>query len=161
MKARIEAEIVVPPEEYFARVFANQAFQAEVARRVKLKSEQILLEEDRGDVYYREVLQIPNRDLPAVIKKVVGASQLSYTNKSVWHKREHRLHYHVVPSIKADRITIAGTMWLEPRAAGSLRVCELEVQVRVFGVGPLLEKLILDDVKQAQDDLARLINELL
>ena len=158
-KTRIETEIVIPPADYYEKVYACQRYQDTLAERVGLREKKILKEEDRGSEFYREVFQVPARDLPGPIKKLTGGKSLNFTDTSTYYKDENRLEFKVLPSIKPDKISIHGKLWLESTAKGAKRVCEMEVVVAVFAVGKIIEKLILTDVEKGQRTASDLINE--
>lgn len=159
-KARIETEIVISPDEYYEKVYANAIYQETLAERVGLKERRILNEEDRGAEFSREVYQVPARDLPGPIKKITGGKPLNFTDTSTYYKSENRLEFKVLPSIKPDKISIQGKLWLESSPKGAKRICEMEVVVGIFAVGKIIEKLILTDVEKGQRTASDLINEL-
>lgn len=159
MKRRVEHQICITPERYFEDVYGNHEFQARIAEMVKLRRREVLKEEDRGRFFYREVLQVPDRDLPSIMKKVIGANELSYVNKATYDKETFELNYEVIPSFQRERVSIRGKLRLEPAPGGAIRICELEVDVRVLGVGKLMEKRIMQDVSASQEQVAQLINQ--
>lgn len=159
MKLTFQTPIRLAREDYFEKVYTSQEFQALVAKNVQMRRREVLKEEHRGNVYYREVLQVPKRDLPTVVKKVVGADELSFVEKGTFFRDQHRIEFIVIPSVKPDRISIDGRIWFEPAPDGCLRHCELNVDVRIFGVGSIIEKIVIEDIRKGQERVADLINQ--
>lgn len=94
--------------------------------------------------------------LPAPIKKIVG-DNLGYREEGRFDKATKRYRFEVIPNIKPDKVSIAGQIWVEPAGDGPsdgsvTRILELEVNVKLFGVGGLVEKRIIEDTKKSYDE---------
>ena len=82
------------------------------------------------------------RELPTVVKKVLGADRLSY--KLVQHRDDERCHmvWEIVPPISKDRFQGSGEFWIEPAAGGCVRKVTGGIDIRIPIVGGRIEKLI-------------------
>ncbi len=160
MKAHIENIIDVSADEFYDKVFFDEAFSDALYKELKFRERELVVQEDRGDTIYREVRQVPDRDLPGAVKKLLGAARLEYVEKSTTNKAQNRSEIEVVSSIKPDKIKVRGAFWVEPHGEGKCkRVFDVEVKVSIFGVGGLVEKLVLEDVRKSYDVAADFTNQ--
>lgn len=99
--------------------------------------------------------------LPGPIKKLVG-DNLGYTETGRYDKRTGRYRFTITPNTLPEKIDIEGEIHLEVPEAGQVeRILDLNVDCRVFGIGKLVEKRIIEDTKKSYDDsYARMKDEL-
>lgn len=162
MKKRIEHRVDIAADAFYDAIYFNEDFNAKLYDQLGFRERKILKQEDRGDTIYREVLQIPERDLPGPVKKVVGADQLAYTEKSSYHKKTGKVDIDIVSSIKPDKIKSKGVFWVEPDGPNACkRIFDFEVVVHIFAIGGVVEKLIMDDVVRGYDKSADITNRYL
>jgi hypothetical protein len=89
--------------------------------------------------------------LPGPIKKVVG-DNLGYREEGRYDKKTKRYRFRVIPNTRPDKVSIDGEIHVEPRDGKVARILDLEVKVKLFGVGGLIEKRIIEDTKKSYDD---------
>ncbi len=57
---------------------------------------------------------------------------------------------------------IGGTLWVEPRGEKKIeRICEVELEVNVFGIGGVVEKFIADTTRESYEKTALYTNDFL
>ncbi len=104
----------------------------------------------------------PERELPSMVKKLLGADKLIYEQHNRLDMDAGVLEWRVVPAVLSDKIDCHGVMKVLP--AGPRR-CRREVdgkiEVKVFGVGGRIEKVIVDNVLASYDSAAEAIREYL
>lgn len=114
-----------------------------------MKSYEIVTLEKDTDVWRRVIRATPARDLPAVVRRVTGAS-LGYTETSIFTIAEGRAVTTVEPNTLAGRIDFSGTHTLEETGARSfVRIFEGSVDVRVALVGKNIERAIIADMESS------------
>lgn len=88
------------------------------------------------------------RELPGVVKKVLGADHLSY--ELIQHMDDQRLHmlWEVVPPISRDRFHGAGEFWIEPASGGCVRKVTGRIEIRMPIVGGRIEKLLAAEISK-------------
>lgn len=159
MKKRIDHRIDIPADRFYETVYFNEDFNAKLYAALSFRERRLLAHEDRGDTVYREVLQIPERDLPGAVKKAMGADQLAYTEKSTFHRKTGKVDVDIVSSVRPDKVKVHGTFWIEPDGPDHCRrFFELAVKVDIFAIGGMVEKLIMDDVVRGYDKSAEFTN---
>ena len=98
-------------------------------------------EDDQGR-FHRRVKITPRAKAPAMIQKALG-EKFSYTEDGVWEPSDGKYHFRIIPSTMSEKSTIQGTLWAEPESDGKcVRCCEMEITVRVFGVGKVIESFV-------------------
>lgn len=104
--------------------------------------ETIELTGEPGERRTRTMRTEPAAEAPAVVRKVIGDT-LTYTERGHWEPDSQIWHYQIQTSKLADKVKIGGRLWAEPRGEHRCeRVVEIEVEVKVFGVGGAIEKFI-------------------
>jgi hypothetical protein len=112
-----------------------------------------LATDDDGTVI-RRVKATPATEVPGPVKKVLGDSA-GYTEDGRFDPHNKRFTVRVTPNVAADKIRTTITMWVEPHGEGKVdRFVEVDVSVKVFGVGKMVEGLIEKQTRQNYDAAA-------
>lgn len=141
---RFEREFVGDAEAYW-HAFFDEDCSREQYEAVGVRSFEVveLSRDDRG--VRRSVRVVPARDLPAMIRRVTGAS-LGYLETTVYRRAEGTAETVVVPSTLASRIEVVGTHRITASGGSISRVFEGTVAVRLPLVGRRIERIVLDDM---------------
>lgn len=96
---------------------------------------------DEGNEQHRSMTVTPKLDLPAAVTKVIGSS-LSYREDGVFNKDTKTWSWVTKLAVMGERIRLGGSMRIEPGASPEqcVRVTDLWVDVKIFGVAGLIEK---------------------
>jgi hypothetical protein len=143
----------------FRRVYYSEEFNQAVADAVKLKErsqlEFVTLPDGKER---RRVHVVPNVNLPAMVLKLLDGKPISYDEITVFDPQSRSATFHV-ESIANDAISVTGVIrFLEE--GGNVKVMfDGEAKVKVFGVGGLIEKYIVGEVKGRYDHVQRLLQE--
>jgi hypothetical protein len=101
----------------------------------------------------------PVAALPSSLKKVVG-DKLAYVEDGRFDKKTKRYTFHVTPSVLPDKTKTSGELFCEPAEAGKIaRVARIRVDVKVFGLGGVIEDKILSDLRHSYEVAATFTNE--
>ena len=105
---------------------------------------------DDGNRVERSINVAPQLgDLPGPMKKVLG-DNVRYVEAGVFDKAARRYSITIIPSRLADKIKVTGALYTEPEGAGTCRrVFEATVEVKVFGIGNLMEKRLASDLERS------------
>jgi hypothetical protein len=96
--------------------------------------------------------------LAAPLKRLVG-DKLAYVEEGRLDKKTRRLSLRITPSILADKTKTSGEVWCEPAEDGKIwRVAQIRVDVRVFGLGGMVEDKLLSDLRRSYDVAAEFTN---
>lgn len=143
-------------DTFWKKVFRNPEFNRELYLE-QLRFDAYDVEDEHEDEqgrFHRRVSITPRADAPAVVRKALGSS-LSYIEDGVWEPSDGKYHYKIIPSKMADKSTIKGALWVEPEGEGKcVRHCEMEITVRVFGVGKIIEGYVEKTTRESYESAA-------
>lgn len=150
---RVEHTFACSEDTFWDKVF----FDEEYNRRMYLEALRFpywreLSSEDRGDHVLRVVEVEPSLgDLPAALQKVVGEG-LRYKEEGRFDKASRHYGIRIVPSRLADKIQVDGELFTQSAGEGQVkRIFTCAVSVKIFGVGAMLEKRLVSDLKRSYD----------
>ena len=131
----------------YEELYFDEPFQIALGEAVKIARE--LLRLDR-----RSARVQPQREIPAPVAKLLGGKRLAYTEELEYEVGRYHGIWRIVPAVLADKIAIGGTLDFEAAAGGVKRVLAGVIDVTLFGLGGLVEKVILSNVEKSYDDAA-------
>ena len=153
MKFRIEHVLPGIDLAGYEELYFDEPFHAALAEAVKINRE--LLRFDRGpERIVRHVCVQPRREIPAPVAKLLGGKRLSYIEELEYQVGRYHGTWRIVPPVLADKIAIGGTLDLEAAAGGVRRVLAGAIDVTLFGLGGLVEKVVVSNVVKSYDDAA-------
>ncbi len=108
--------------------------------------------DDRGDELIRIIECEPNLgDLPGAIKKVIG-DNLRYREEGHYDKASRRYRLKIIPSRLADKMGVEGELFTESAGDGKCkRIFTAKINVKIFGVGTMIEKRLVSDLRRSYD----------
>jgi hypothetical protein len=140
--------------EAYERLFFDEAFNDAIMPIAGLKSRvQVELKEENG-IVHRKTRVIPIRDFPPPINKLVSG-ELSYVEVADFHRAEHRHVWRSDISVMPDKIKMGGDITFAPSGDGVVRTVTGECKVSIFGIGGIVEKIIVDNIVETYDKVAR------
>ncbi len=147
------------PDTYWRCVFDDEYNTRLYRDLLKFREVTVLAQEDKGDVKTRKLrLNPPPADLPGPVAKVVG--DLSWTEEGTFDKKTGRYRFKITPASLPEKTHISGEIWCEPRGDKKCeRIAKMNVEVKVFMVGGLIEKRIIDDTKKSYEAAAKFTGE--
>ena len=93
----------------------------------------------------------PPFEVPGPAQRVLGPS-LGYTELGRFDPAQKRWSYTITPRVLPDKMTSRGTFWVEPRGTDRVeRFAEVEVSVKILGLGTLLEAFIERVTRESYD----------
>ena len=115
--------------------------------------------ETTDDLWVRKMyLNPPKSDLPAPIASLVG--DLSWNEEGRLDRRTGKYRLKIETNTMRDKTSITGEIWCEARGETQCdRFSRTVVDVKVFMVGSMIEKRILDDLKRDNEKAMRFTND--
>jgi hypothetical protein len=143
----------------FWKLFFHEPYNRELYQRIGVK-ERTILQHDEDDDKVRFTLRImPRRDLPGVIKKIVGGD-LGYTEVSTYWKQKSLIDVRIEPTLLKERTRIHATYTIQPTGARRFRRSfEGDIHVDLPLVGRKVEATVLEDLKRSYDVAAQVTAE--
>jgi hypothetical protein len=134
---------------FWDRIFFDEAFNRDMyLKHLQFQNWQVLEQRETETTIARTVTVTPKvGDLPGAIKSLIGEN-LSYREIGTFDKQARRYKLDVVPNVLPDKVSVRGETWVEPIGATQCnRIFEAEVNVKVFGVGSIIEKRLIADLQ--------------
>ncbi len=113
---------------------------------------EVQAEGETGSVRTRRTLiEPPVGGLPGPLKKAIG-DKLSYVEEASFDRTKGVYEFKVIPSVFADKAKVWGNLFCENWNGKSFtRVSRIHVEVKVFGVGGMVEERIMQDLRRSYD----------
>ena len=146
-------EIDTDEDTYWAKCVFDAAFNQKLyIDALKFPQWKLLdSKEDDAKIWRKVQVDPPTGDMPAAVKKVIG-DRLSYVEEGTWDRKTKRYSFKVTPSTMAEKTKVAGEMWTEKLGEKKIvRITKINVEVKVFMVGGLVEDRIISDLRSSYD----------
>lgn len=131
-------------DTYWSEMFFDEEYNSRLYREgLGFKDFAVLeLTGEKGGPRTRKMRTEPAADAPAVVRKLIGDS-LTYTESGSFDPAKKLWTYTITTSKLSDKVHIGGKLWAEPKGPKKLeRIAEIEIEVKIFGVGGAVEKFI-------------------
>lgn len=144
-------------DEYESLYF-NEDFNIALCKAVNLARTLVAMERDEQQID-RRVMVGPDREVPKAIQKVLKADRIEYEERIRYKFGSFSGTWETTPNIMASKVISKGGFQFKDNPNGVSRVVTGDIDVKVFGVGGVIEKFILEDVKKSYDDAAKFTQE--
>jgi hypothetical protein len=146
-------EIFCTEEDYWAKcVWTREFNEGLYLKTLGFPRYEVQADTENGTTRSRKTLiEPPVAGLPAPLKKAMGDT-LSYVEEATFDKTKRVYAFKVVPSVFADKTKVWGNLYCENWNGKSFtRVSKINVEVKVFGIGGMVESRIMEDLKRSYD----------
>lgn len=148
-------------DTYWDKVFFDDEYNhAMFLDALKFSVWRVLSNEEVGDTVHRVVEVVPPvGDVPKAVKKILG-DNFGYREEGTFDRKTRRFKVDVKTAVMPDKIHCGGEIWLEPAGEDKChRKAKFQVEVKIFGVGKVVEGLIARDMEKQFADGSRFTNE--
>ncbi len=160
MKLTVHHTINCSPDEFWALYF--EAAFTERLHLEGLGSTSVEVVEQSGEPpakVTRTLRYGQQPDMPGPVRKLFG-DEVVTTENGTFDPATGTWTFTLVPGTMADKTNLAGAMSLVDNGDGtSDQTFTLEAKVKIFGVGPVVEKFIEKQAKASQARSAEFVNE--
>lgn len=134
----------------YEALYFDDDFNAALAAEVKL--DRIVKRKDLTDGHVsREVLICPDREIPAPAAKILGTNKIEYTEYIEYTYGSFHGTWRTVPGIFPGKVTTEGAFRFVEVDGGVLRAVDGEIKVSIFGIGGMVEKVIVADIEKSYE----------
>jgi len=146
----VRADHVFPctPDQYWA-MFFDPEHVAQVQAALDLVEHREVWREETPDRLRQRLRIAPRRDVPAPVRRAVPGLSTAYEEERVFDKAGREIAWRVFPDFRPEAITCSGSYRVLPVAGGCRRVLDGRVEVRIFGIGGIVERAIAQDVERS------------
>ena len=135
---------IADPKTFWSRVFFEPKIQERIyTDGLGCTSAEVV--EQTGDLdsgIARRFVFAQPVEAPAPVKKIFGADQV-LRERGRFDPTDGRYRFTMTTAVMADRLSIRGTTWVEAVGGEIERCCELDCEMRMMGVGGLVERYIV------------------
>lgn len=156
MKFELEHTFPVDRSRYEEEIFFDQDFNARISEALNLGPKDLQEERIDDEVIHRVNLIHPRHDLPTIVRKALKGKGIGYFESSTFYRKEHRASWSISSELMPNKIKGKGEIHFEETPNGVRRRVTGEINVSLFGVGGMVEKLIVDNVVQSYNTIAEL-----
>jgi hypothetical protein len=162
MKFRVESAFTGITLPEYEALFFDESFNNAMCASVKLARQ--LIKRDITNGQLKRATKIgADREVPAPVAKLIGTAKLEYTEHLDYKFGGYLASWRTEPSIMVDKIRAQGRIGFEQRGNRVIRWVDGDIEVKMFGVGGVIEKFIVSDVEKSYQRAAeftqRWINE--
>jgi len=102
-----------------------------------------------GDVEIQRIRNEPNRELPGVIAKAIGAKKLCFVQENRLDRSTGRMEWTVRLEVLSDLVTVEGVTYCVEDSGGTKRVIDGEIKVAVPVVGGQIERVVVSEFEKS------------
>ena len=89
--------------------------------------------------------------LPGPVKKLIG-EHLNYVEEGTFNKAKKQYSFTIIPSVLAQKLSFSGLLYcISEGEKKCVRTIEIDVNVQLFGIGRLIEELLLQELRKSYD----------
>jgi hypothetical protein len=141
----------------YIALLLDDEFNGWLEQQLPVKERKVIEHSEQNGVIVRRIRIDSGRKLPPAAARVVGADHVHYIETSVYRKGGDSLCWEISPSVMSDKIKSSGMVsFVEIGEKTVRRVIKGELTVRVFGVGRIVEKAIIERLGRGFDQIAAL-----
>jgi hypothetical protein len=158
---KFAVEIAVRGIDYptFRRVYYSEEFNQQVAEAVKLKErfqlEHVVLPDGKER---RRVHVTPRAQIPLAVQKILDGKNISYEETTIFDPKTRSATFSIM-SAAGDTVNVTGLARFVEESGGVRLIFEGEATVKVFGIGGIAERYIINEVKGRYETMERLLQQ--
>lgn len=162
VEARVEHTLNCTVDRFWKVYFDDSFNQRLFFGELKFAAFEVLKHEDSEDTLHRVVRVAPRvTGLPTPVQKVIGDG-LAYEEDGTFDKQAKTFTIKVRPDRLANKFEMSGVLYCLPAEQTRVkRVFECSIRVKLLGVGGMIERQIVNDLRRDYDTAARFMNEYL
>lgn len=149
----IDHVLPCPPEVFWSQIHNNEAFYHALYRE-HLGFDFAIEARDEATGACRTKM-IPKIPAPDVVLRALGAKSaedFAMTEDGRWNPERKRYEFRILTSLMPERVDVRGVMELRPAPEGKcVRHMEFDLDVKLFGVGKIVEAFVERSVRQSYD----------
>ena len=155
MKFKVSHTFPVSRTYYEENFFFDDDINELINEAVKIghKTPQEVKEDDEIK-YYKNLIR-PQFELPAVMRKALKGKGVGYYEHTTYFKKENRVEWRIESEFFPDKITGQGEIkFVEVGDNKTDRVVTGEMHAKFFGVGKMIEKMLVDNITKSYNTIA-------
>jgi hypothetical protein len=156
MQFVLEHRFALDRDKYEQEVYFDAGLRARIDRAIKILSRQRLETEDNESIFRRVDLVKPERDLPSVARTILSGRSLEYIETATYYKGEHRIAWSISSKLLPEKFRGGGEVHLLENANHVIRRISGEVEISIFALGNMIEKMIINGIRESYNKAAEI-----
>ena len=142
------------------RIFFDDAFErALYDEKLRFPKYELVENRDQGETVRRKIRVTPRLDAPAAVLKLLG-STFGYVEDGTFEKKERVWRSRIITNVIPDRLGASFVVRAEPTGEGRCRrTIDLDLDVKIFGIGGLVEAAFEKNLRDGWRDSAAFMIE--
>ncbi len=158
MRTRIENVLHVTPEAFWQRLFFDAEFNRALYEKLGFEVYEVKTLETLPDGKVRRVLRAePPINAPSLIKERLKG-RVFYLEEGTYDPARGVWEFVNESSVASDSTRVSGSIRGEPHPEGMLHVVELEIVVKAFGFGSMVERMIEKNTRDSYRVTTEFVN---
>jgi hypothetical protein len=150
MKLHLEYAWECPPEDFWALYFDPEfVVRLHLEGLGSLSAEVLSQEGDLATGLTRNLRYSQKPNAPGPVRKIFG-EEITTTEVSTYTPATSTTTFTLTPGTMADKTHLTGSIALSPDGEHSTETFEIEARVKIFGVGPIVERFIEHQAREIQ-----------
>jgi Protein of unknown function (DUF2505) len=151
MKLTLSHELDCTPDAFWALYFdPDFAVRMHLEALGSASAEVVSQEGDLAAGLTRTLRYNQKPNMPGPVRKIFG-EEITTTEVSTFDPATSTARFTLTPGTMADKTKIEGSIALTADGAVTTETFALEARVKIFGVGPVVERFIEHQARQAQE----------
>ena len=147
----------VAPKAYWD-LFWSDGYSEDLYRQLGMRSRVVLEQKDEGATIRRAQKMEPDFPVPAWAAAAIKST--AYTEHDLYHKDRSAMDVRIEPALMAERFQMSGVYAVTPLPDGRCRrEFRGEVKIAVPLLGGKIEKMMIDQLRDAYETTARVTRE--
>gem|GEM_PF-4118771 len=140
-------------ETYLRDVFFSKDFQVFMDKELRFGERQVIELHD-DELLWTQYQRInADWDLPLVLQKIIKQKSFFYFERSRFDKQTHKMAWTISTPL-LSKLDVQGEIWISEHQQHTTRRVFGDIQVSLFGVGGLAEKIIAQGIQDNYEKVA-------
>ncbi len=148
-------------DTFWDKIFFEDSYNEELFKKaLEFPGYEVVDQKEDDSSIRRSIEVVPKLGpMPGPVKKLIGDG-LGYREDGTFDKKTKRYNIKITSNKLADKIKIEGVLYVEPAGDGKVnRIFEAKVNVKIFGVGGMVEKQVIGDMETSYAKGAEFTNK--
>ena len=140
--------------EQYREMYFEDAFNDAMCVAVNLIRKPIKMERSGSKIVRHVHVEPQGREIPAPVAKLLGQSRFGYVEELEFDFSLNEGVWRTIPALIPEKVTTGGTLRFVGEGSATRRIVHGDIEVRMFGIGGIVERFICSDAEKSYADAA-------
>ncbi|MCB9639843.1 MAG: DUF2505 family protein [Myxococcales bacterium] len=157
MRFEIQHTFPITREPFERDIFFSKDFQVFMDKDMSFGAREVLEFQEDDKTWFQHQRINADWELPSVVQKLVKQKTFYYFERSHFNKTTHHMTWSISTPL-LTKLDVKGDLWIEEKGTETTRRVVGEINVPIFGVGGVVEKLIAQGIKDSYEKVSKCIH---